>query len=311
MRLLLLLLLGASLAAGAGLHGACSRASEPASAPQQSSAAEPRASGGGERPEPSAMSLPELCEFVTREYREAEGGWGTVLLDEAFVRLTEAKASGETRRIVDALQLLSENLLIHGRNDEAVEHLERAMSLAVGIDAPRKRLDGLRMALGIAELRRGETSHCIDSHNADSCLFPIAGGGVWANPSAAEAALSCFLEVLEGSPDDRPARWLLNLAAMAAGTWPDAVPEELRLPDELVSAEGELPRFPDVAGKLGLATDDCAGGAIIDDFDNDGFLDLVTSSATPASRCTTSGAAATAPSSCASRKPAWRSSSAG
>jgi hypothetical protein len=227
------------------------------------------------------MGFPELCRFVTREYREAEGGWGTVLVDEAFALVAQAEASGETRRIVDALQLLAENLLIHGRNDEAVLHLERAMGLAVGIDAPRQRLDGLRMALGVAELRRGETSHCIESHNADSCLFPIAGGGVWADPGAAESALGCFLEVLDGSPRDRPARWLANLAAMAAGTWPDAVPEELRLPEELVTAEGELPRFPDVAPALGLATDDCAGGAILDDFDNDGFLDVVTSSVYP------------------------------
>src|SRR5262249_55238447 len=36
--------------------------------------------------------------------------------------------------------------------------------------------------------------------------------------------------------------------------------------------------FPDVAGQLGLDVNDLAGGCILDDFDNDGLIDIIASS---------------------------------
>jgi hypothetical protein len=42
-----------------------------------------------------------------------------------------------------------------------------------------------------------------------------------------------------------------------------------------------LGKFPDIAPQLGLDTFDLCGGAIMDDFDNDGRLDIVTSTYDP------------------------------
>src|SRR5207247_1674767 len=52
-------------------------------------------------------------------------------------------------------------------------------------------------------------------------------------------------------------------------------------PPSTFESKQDIGRFEDVAPALGLDTFNMAGGVIMDDFDNDGFLDLVTSSLDP------------------------------
>jgi len=78
-------------------------------------------------------------------------------------------------------------------------------------------------------------------------------------------------------PNDLSARWLMNLAYMTLGEHPDKVPEKWLIPSKAFASEYDLPRFPDVASQVGLGVDDLAGGCIVDDFDNDGFLDVIAS----------------------------------
>ena len=65
---------------------------------------------------------------------------------------------------------------------------------------------------------------------------------------------------------------------MTLGEYPDQVPQQWRIPPEVFKSDYDIKRFPDVAGQLGLDMDDYAGGVVMDDFDNDGFLDLMVSS---------------------------------
>ncbi|HET6373206.1 MAG TPA: CRTAC1 family protein, partial [Candidatus Polarisedimenticolia bacterium] len=73
-------------------------------------------------------------------------------------------------------------------------------------------------------------------------------------------------------------RWLLNIAYMTLGEYPAGVPAEWLIEPAVFASEGEIKRFTDIAGSLGLDVDDLAGGSIVDDFDNDGFLDVMVSS---------------------------------
>jgi hypothetical protein len=73
------------------------------------------------------------------------------------------------------------------------------------------------------------------------------------------------------------ARWLLNIAAMTIGRWPQDVPRRHRVPAETFESEIPFPRFENVAPRLGLDTFTLSGGVIVDDFDNDGLLDIATS----------------------------------
>ena len=47
--------------------------------------------------------------------------------------------------------------------------------------------------------------------------------------------------------------------------------------DPVADAEPEPGTFPDIAGQLGLDVNDNAGGSIVDDFDGDGYLDIMAS----------------------------------
>ena len=80
--------------------------------------------------------------------------------------------------------------------------------------------------LGVAQLRVGERDNCIGYHNAESCVFPLAGGGVHVEKNGADRAEATFRELVDRAPlPFRPqVRWFLNLAAMARGEWPGDLP---------------------------------------------------------------------------------------
>ena len=58
-------------------------------------------------------------------------------------------------------------------------------------------------------------------------------------------------------------------------------PEHLLIPPERFEAKEEFPPFHEVAADLGLNTLTLSGGVIADDFDNDGWLDIVVSDWSP------------------------------
>jgi hypothetical protein len=99
-------------------------------------------------------------------------------------------------------------------------------------------------------------------------------------PSQAEdlrQAREYFLRYLKRTPDDGEVRWLLNLTVMLSGKYPDGVPKEFLLPPALLESKETVTRFSSAAQPAGLNRSGQAGGVIIDDFDNDGLLDVVVS----------------------------------
>ena len=185
-------------------------------------------------------------------------------------------------RRADVRRYLGTVAIFDGRVDEALAHF------AAGREALEPYLDeyadlrpkavALDEALGVAAMRRGETENCLISPSADRCLFPLRAGGQHHAPAGAAAALDHFARVLDADGNNLEARWLLNLAAMLLGRYPDAVPEEHRLPGTALRAEGGMPRFVDVSKAAGLGRMGIAGGTIVEDFDGDGLLDVAFSS---------------------------------
>ncbi len=135
--------------------------------------------------------------------------------------------------------------------------------------------------LGVAQLRVGERDNCIGYHNAESCVFPLAGGGVHVEKNGADRAEATFRVLVDRAPlPFRPqVRWFLNLAAMARGEWPGDLPPHQRIDPSVFDSEQDVGRFRDVALDLNVSPMNLAGGAAMDDFDGDGDLDLITSTA--------------------------------
>ena len=75
-------------------------------------------------------------------------------------------------------------------------------------------------------------------------------------------------------------RWLLNIAYMTVGEYPDKVPPEYLIPLEPFHSRLNVGRFENVALRAGLTVRgaNMAGGSVFDDFSGDGLPDILTSS---------------------------------
>ncbi len=82
---------------------------------------------------------------------------------------------------------------------------------------------------GVTALRRGENDNCIMCRGESSCILPISPAAVHSNPTGSRLAIEHFTEYLERFPDDLEVRWLLNLAHMTLGEYPDGVDPAYRL----------------------------------------------------------------------------------
>ncbi|HKY34201.1 MAG TPA: CRTAC1 family protein [Candidatus Polarisedimenticolia bacterium] len=159
-----------------------------------------------------------------------------------------------------------------------------------------------RFHLGVAFMRLAEDQNCCVRDTAEACILPIRGGGLHRKKEGAKNAIKHFRELLDeplpegdlsrSSPGmsragqgpmrqavryQQSARWLINLAHMTIGGYPHDVPARYLIPPSAFESDVPFPRFENVAPRLHLDTYDLSGGVIIDDFDNDGHLDIVTS----------------------------------
>ncbi len=173
---------------------------------------------------------------------------------------------------------LAERLLREGDIDGSIAMYSALLAAA---KEGSQRAYTITRALGLAHLRAAENANCVARHVPDCCIFPLQGGGVHTEREPAQRAFDCFAQYLEFKPNHLATRWLLNVAALALGTYPDAVPAQHRIPLEAFESEEEIGRFVDVAPRLGLDTLNLCGGASVEDFDGDGLLDVLTSTYDP------------------------------
>lgn len=229
--------------------------------------------------QPRILQLQEICECWSKR---TDSYLGTAQIDWATAQLKKAEAASKDS--VDTVEwkvMLGDFLLRDGQNEKAIRILQEALETAATRAMPIHRVNPIRRWLGIANMRVGELQHCIRMHGAESCLFPISKNAVWQNKAGAFKAMEYFTRFLQNEPGDPGVRWLLNVANMIAGTYPDGVPASDLIPPFVYESSEPTPRFREIASSLGIAPVRLAGGAIVDDFDNDGFLDIVVSTYEP------------------------------
>jgi len=170
-----------------------------------------------------------------------------------------------------------------GRIDRAIETLETLLKrIAPCLDrVPRLIQAQIHQELALAYLRLDEQENCIAPRNPVACNFPLQGAVPHRQTRGAEGAIREYTRTLELNPESRIARWLLNIAYQQLGRYPQDVPRQWLASPELFASEYDIGRFPEVAALAGMTNYELSGGAIVEDFDGDGLLDVLVSSSGP------------------------------
>ncbi|TDI45985.1 MAG: tetratricopeptide repeat protein, partial [Acidobacteria bacterium] len=227
------------------------------------------ATGGGDADVPG---------LLRRIVAEADPDRNPFLNDRRAERLAAKVAEAAAGNARDGIEFeLAHELLRAGDTRKAIELLESLIARLVAHGSSADAMLGVREVRALAYLRLGEQENCVARHGPDSCLLPIRPGAVHVRPDGSRRAAELYAELLENDPGNLGWRWLLNLAHMTLGGYPDDVPARWLIAPEAFRSEYELPRFANVATALGLDVNGLSGGSILEDFDGDGLLDVIVS----------------------------------
>ncbi len=222
---------------------------------------------GFQKPDGWNLDLANVCEMRKQSY--------AAIVARADALISEAKGC-DAADTMSARVARGQLYAYRGEMDPAVVQWEAAYERAKK-DLPRA-LPYLEELLGVGYLHKAEVTNGVYRHPGERCLFPIVPAMKYAKPADSEKAVQHFLAFLKDRPDDLEVKWLLMLAYMTLGEYPAAVPKQYLLPPESFHSQEDLGRFKDVAPAAGLNLFSMAAGVSVDDFQNNGRLDIVTSS---------------------------------
>jgi len=243
--------------------------------------------------EAEGVALPALPTDATAKERwlrrihdERDADEANIYFSDRYVetwrqRLRALPADANLTQRFGARWTLAQACVRIGALDEAVDLLEQCVTLAEA--NPKEAatwLPEVLFRLASTHFRVAEKNNCISRHNAESCILPLSPRAVHADKAGAEAACAVLERLLATPVSDLrlEATWLLNIAHMARGSWPEGVPEAHRIEAVRFAAERPAPRFVDRGAELGLARHSRAGSVVVDDFTGDGRLDVLTCS---------------------------------
>lgn len=224
------------------------------------------------KPDGWNRDLRQICEIRQQTYASGISGLNA--------QLTSAAEPGSNKTPLDELRAhvaLGQLYTYTGKMRPAIAQFEAALSIA-GTSVP----DGvpiLEETLGVAWLQLAQMENGAFHGNGDLDIFPPMKHGVhFSKEEGLEHAVDLLTRYLGSKPDDYQAKWLLNFTYSALGKYPDGVPAALLIPQSVFPSSKEVGRFRDVAAAVGLDAFPSAGGMVVDDFENNGLLDVVVSS---------------------------------
>ena len=204
--------------------------------------------------------------------------FGTRQLDYLLEQVESPTFDTDTWRVNILTQLAFHRLRL-GDVDESIRLLSEALELS---DPDGFDRIGIMEDLAVAYMKQGELRNCVSPEGRLVCALPLDPAYSHEEESSAVMAIETLESLLVHAPESVRYRWLLNVAHMALGTYPDGIPREYLVSPDVFAPEYELERFEEVAADIGIYGVDLAGGSIVEDFDNDGLLDIMTSTWDPA-----------------------------
>jgi len=205
----------------------------------------------------------------------------TRYIDGLRARLLAVKPDAPLTERFGARWGLAQALLRTGDLEEAVGLCRQCVRLCEENPGPAAAwLPEVLLRLGAIWFRQAEKQNCIARHNAESCILPLSPRAVHVDKEGAEAAREVLMRLLALPQSDLrlEAVWLLNIAHMALGDWPDGVPSAHRIPAAAFAPEVAFPRMHERGAWIGLGHHHHAGSVVIDDFTGDGRFDVLTCS---------------------------------
>jgi tetratricopeptide (TPR) repeat protein len=182
-----------------------------------------------------------------------------------------------TAELIEAYSDLADINGYSGEMEKSVAEWKSAYQLAVSAEPGL--VPNLLESIGVSYLHLSEMENGIYRDSRDLDIFPpLHPGESYERKDESNQAVEYFQKYLDQKPDDLEVRWLLNLAYMTLGEYPSGVPPAYLIPEKDFHSKESIGRFVDVAPAAGLNVFRMAGGVIVDDFDNDGLLDVVVSS---------------------------------
>jgi tetratricopeptide (TPR) repeat protein len=225
------------------------------------------------KPEGWERDLHGTCEFRKQSYAKSVERLTSALAVLKPGQSTTFKPTDILQGHMDLAQLYADK----GKMEESIKELKIANEIAETY-AP-KEVPNLLESIGAAYLHLSEMENGIYTHPSDLDIFPPPNPkDSYAKKENSKLAIEYFDRYLAQNPDEIEVKWLLNLAYMTLGQYPSGVPQAYLIPESFFESKEDIGRFVDIAPALGLDAVRGAGGVIVDDFENNGLLDVVASS---------------------------------
>jgi cytochrome oxidase Cu insertion factor (SCO1/SenC/PrrC family)/Cu/Ag efflux protein CusF len=225
------------------------------------------------KPDGWQRDLGKVCELRTDSQVNAK----QVLVDQLSASQTTTMGTDEAVATLRQESALAQLYAYSGEMEKSIDAWKAAYKLAESV-APIY-LPNLQETLGASYLHLSEMENGIYHDSSDLDIFPpLHPHASFARKEESKQAIEWYLKYLGGKPGDLEVRWQLNLAYMTLGEYPTGVPAAYLIPESDFRSKENIGRFVDVAPTAGLNVFRGAGGVIVDDFDNDGLLDVIVSS---------------------------------
>jgi len=228
------------------------------------------------KPEGWNRDLRQICEL-----RKQSDSAAIASLEKLLSSSQDApSALAQPADIVRTHLLLAQMYAYSGKMEEAIQQQKLALPIALS-DVPDA-VPLVQKMIGASYLHLSEMENgTYHSAGAQGIFPPLAPGEHYAKQEESKLAIGYLSGYLEQHPDDYGVRWLLNVAYATLGLYPGKVPQAQLIPLSAFQSSEDVGRFRDIASAIGVDAFLQAGGIVVDDFENNGLLDIVASSMNP------------------------------
>jgi len=219
------------------------------------------------------MNLRQVCEVRTETVSNAKH----TLQDALPPGLEDEVAPEQKGVLIQGQSALAQLYAFSGEMPESIGAWKAALKLAETVDPGY--VPNLIESIGATYLHWSEMENGIYSGSRDLDIFPpLDPHASFEKKEESKQAIEYFRKFLELRPDSLEVKWLLNLAYATLGEYPSGVPAAFLIPESNFKSKENIGRFVDRAPAAGLNVFGAAGGIVVDDFENNGLLDVVITS---------------------------------